>query len=177
VTRLRQRVNRNVSAERQAIGIVVPAIVACRSSWLKIVQIADSATKPVLGHTNASCSTGLRPPLGWFPGRPRGHDSSRLRSEMVLIMAMKRVIKSVHVIPMGMANAGRMLFAGDVCMNIMGLGDPIGLESSRVVGNPPRQTGSQEILDTLRPDSRRHPLIPPADGYRRKRSCRPWAWL
>ena len=72
---------------------------------------------------------------------------------------------------------GRMLFAGDVCMNIMGLGDPIGLESSRVVGNPPRQTGSQEILDTLRPDSRCHPLIPPADGYRRKRSCRPWAWL
>ena len=129
MTRLRQRVNRNVSAERQAIGIVVPAIVACRSSWLKIVQIADSATKPVLGHTNASCSTGLRPPLGWFPGRPRGHDSSRLRSEMVLIMAMKRVIKSVHVIPMGMANAGRMLFAGDVCMNIMGLGDPVGFES------------------------------------------------
>jgi glyoxylase-like metal-dependent hydrolase (beta-lactamase superfamily II) len=24
---------------------------------------------------------------------------------------------------------GRMLFAGDVCMNIMGLGDPIGFES------------------------------------------------
>jgi hypothetical protein len=44
-------------------------------------------------------------------------------------MAIKRVIKSVHVIPMGMANAGRMLFAGDVCMNIMGLGDPIGFES------------------------------------------------
>jgi glyoxylase-like metal-dependent hydrolase (beta-lactamase superfamily II) len=57
---------------------------------------------------------------------------------------------------------GRMLFAGDVCMNIMGLGDPIGLESSRVVGNPPRQTGSQEILDTLRPDSRRLYLQPTA---------------
>jgi hypothetical protein len=24
---------------------------------------------------------------------------------------------------------GRMLFAGDVCMNLMGLGDPIGFES------------------------------------------------
>ena len=55
-----------------------------RDCGLQVVLVETSADRrfsdePVLGHTNASCSTvrGLRPPLGWFPGRTGGHDFFR----------------------------------------------------------------------------------------------------
>jgi glyoxylase-like metal-dependent hydrolase (beta-lactamase superfamily II) len=58
-----------------------------------------------------------------------------LRDERFTSPALKHLIEVIHT-PGHCAGQvalpwrwGRMLFAGDVCMNVMGLGDPVGFES------------------------------------------------